>query len=98
MLMPEIYAKHHTELLKSRKGSLVVQGGEFLIICQHRSKYIFPAYLKVLRSASMLNAFTYVATIMEKSPFTNSKRAYVLLNAQFKIIGLSSSMDSIMML
>eukprot|EP01022_Parablepharisma_sp_SALTPOND_P016972 TRINITY_DN2614_c0_g1_i1.p1 TRINITY_DN2614_c0_g1~~TRINITY_DN2614_c0_g1_i1.p1 ORF type:complete len:545 (+),score=35.32 TRINITY_DN2614_c0_g1_i1:2189-3823(+) len=89
-LMHDLYEVPHTELLKRKRPS---QTGteEIFVFCQHRSKYVFPAFLKVLRTASMLNAFTYVASITDKSAFVNSKRAYVLLDPQLKIVGLSSA-------
>ncbi len=90
-LMPEIYAAPHTELFKSvKKANVRHPNEEIFIFGQNRTKYVFPAYLRVLRTASMLNAFTYVASIQDKTPFINSRKAYVLLGPKLNIVGISS--------
>ena len=89
LLMPDLYAKRHADVLRSKKGFQMGKDDIF-ILCQHRCKYIFPGYLKILRMANMLNSFTYVAAITEKTAFTDSSKTYVLLNPELSIVGLSS--------
>ncbi len=89
MLMPEMYAKHHAEMLRGKKG-FETNKEEIFILCQHRCKYVIPAHLKILRMANMLNSFTYVAAVTEKTAFVDSARTYVLLSPELNVIALSS--------
>jgi len=90
ILMPEIYHKNHTALLKSKQTKERNPNDETFILCMHKSKYLFPAYLRVFRQANMLNSYTFVASIYDNSQFANTKKAYILLNPQLRIIGLSA--------
>ncbi len=89
MLMPDLYVRPHEEMLRGKKG-FQTRRDEVFIICQHRNRYIFPGYLRILRMANMLNSFTYVAAISEKSPFADASRAFVLLGPELQILGVSS--------
>jgi hypothetical protein len=91
-LMPEMYAKNHSRILDDAlaKGAENIPNKERLVFARNKSGYLFPVWLqlKLIQSSTMGTQFVALFKIDKKIMSANI--AFVLINKEKKIQGISS--------
>lgn len=91
-LMPELYAKNHSRILDDAlaKGAENIPNKERLVFARNKSGYLFPVWLqlKLIQSSQLGTQFVALFKIDKKIMSANI--AFVMLNKEKKIQGISS--------
>ncbi|MDR3549031.1 MAG: PAS domain-containing protein [Candidatus Pacebacteria bacterium] len=88
-LMPEIYAKHHHDVMQH--GEKAEENTDKLVYGLHKNQYIFPAWLRVVDTPNLINGSNYVGLMYADKASANSSVAFVLLDRKFNICAVSTS-------
>jgi PAS domain S-box-containing protein len=97
-LMPEMYARNHSKILDEAlaKGPENIPNKERLVFARHKSGYIFPVWLQLKMVSGATHGIQFVALFKIDKKLITSDIAYILINKDKKLQGLSSSCMPIM--
>lgn len=92
-LMPEMYAKRHNKVLEDAlgKGAEYIPNKERLVYGRHKSGYIFPVWLQLKMVNTSSSGIQFVALFKTDKKAISSNVAYILINKEKKMQGISSS-------
>mmetsp|Transcript_29897 Transcript_29897/g.29065 ORF Transcript_29897/g.29065 Transcript_29897/m.29065 type:complete len:405 (+) Transcript_29897:1690-2904(+) len=92
-LMPEMYAKNHSKVLDEAlaKGPENIPNKERIVFARHKSGYVFPVWLQLKMVQNIQSGIQFVALFKIDKKMISSQIAYILLNKEKKIHGISSS-------
>jgi PAS domain S-box-containing protein len=97
-LMPEMYAKNHSKILDDAlaKGPENIPNKERLVFARHKSSYVFPVWLQLKMVQTVQNGIQFVALFKIDKKLISTHIAYVLINKEKRIQGISSSCMKLM--
>lgn len=93
-----MYAKNHSKILDEAlsKGAENIPNKERLVFARHKSGYIFPVWLQLKMITRSTNGVQFVALFKIDKKLITTDIAYILINKDKKLQGLSSSCMPIM--
>jgi PAS domain S-box-containing protein len=91
-MMPEVYAKNHSRILDDAlaKGPENIPNKERLVFARHKSGYLFPVWLQLKMIQSTQMGVQFVALFKIDKKIMSANIAYVIINKEMKIQGISS--------
>lgn len=92
-LMPEMYARHHSLVMSEAlaKGPENIPLKQRLVFARHKSSYIFPVLLQLKSVVNVNLGCHFVGLLRLDRRLINSNTAFILINEEKKIHGISSS-------
>lgn len=95
-LMPELIAEHHDKFIQRNLEKIKIsccslESQDINSIGLHKSKYIFPLYVKLISSPNLLNEMQYIAKLKIDKKLITGTICFLLLNQKGIVAAISSS-------
>ncbi|MDR3548799.1 MAG: PAS domain-containing protein [Candidatus Pacebacteria bacterium] len=103
MLMPEVYAAYHQDILLKNiqelmQGDATPTGGtaaantkDRLVFGKNKSGFVFPVWFRLFSTPTLLNNSNYIGLLQTEKKTASSEIAYFLLNRRREVTHMSSS-------